>query len=144
VPENKITIYGPKYDGSYILEMLAADGRAFTLAVPAAEADVLRYFQEQMPLGLTLPDETAGASKDHPAPSSYRLDGSFTVKEGPEGKLSLFYEAGPGPMVFINLRAVMEIESVRALAKALNRMGAGVSIDFSYSPAAKFGYGPSD
>ena len=71
----------------------------------------------------------------------YRLDGRFTVKEGAEGQLSLLFEAGlRGPMVILQLPA-MEIEEARKIAKALTPV-AEVVVDFSYSPAAKLGYGP--
>jgi hypothetical protein len=43
--ENKISIYGPK-----------ADGTALAISVPAGETRVLKYFQERMPHGLFVPD----------------------------------------------------------------------------------------
>jgi hypothetical protein len=71
----------------------------------------------------------------------YRLDGSFTVKEGAEGQLSLEFEAGPGPIVILKLPASMEIEKAREIAKTLTPV-AEVVMDFSYWPAAKLGFGP--
>jgi hypothetical protein len=71
----------------------------------------------------------------------FRLNGRFTVKEGAEGQLSLVFEAGPGPMVILELPASMEIEKAREIAKALTPV-AEVVVDFSYSPAAKLGFGP--
>jgi hypothetical protein len=71
----------------------------------------------------------------------YRLDGRFTVKEGAEGQLSLEFEAGPGPIVILELPASMEIEEARRIASALAPV-AEVVVDFNYSPAAKLGYGP--
>ena len=54
--QDRITIYGPKDDGSYILELRMADGEAVAIAVPASEARVLKYFQARMPYGLVVKD----------------------------------------------------------------------------------------
>ena len=43
-------IYGPKRDGTYIVEFKTADGEALAISVPAGETRVLKYFQERMPL----------------------------------------------------------------------------------------------
>jgi hypothetical protein len=53
---NRIMIYGPKTDGSYIVEFRIADGEALAISVPASETPVLKYFQERMPYGLFVPD----------------------------------------------------------------------------------------
>jgi hypothetical protein len=73
-------------------------------------------------------------------PPIYRLTGRFTVKEGAEGPSSLEFEAGPGPRVILELPA-MEIEKAQEIARALTPV-AEVVVDFSYSPAAKLGFGP--
>jgi hypothetical protein len=52
---NRIMIYGPKRDGSYIVEFKTADGEALPISVPAGETRVLKYFQERMPYGLFVP-----------------------------------------------------------------------------------------
>jgi hypothetical protein len=44
-------IYGPKNDGSYLVEFRIADGEALVISVPAGETRVLKYFQERMPTG---------------------------------------------------------------------------------------------
>jgi hypothetical protein len=49
-------IYGPKPDGTYIVEFKMADGEALAISVPATETRVLKYFQERMPYGLSVPD----------------------------------------------------------------------------------------
>jgi hypothetical protein len=49
-------IYGPKPDGTYVIEFKMADGEALAISVPASEVRVLKYFQERMPYGLFVPD----------------------------------------------------------------------------------------
>jgi hypothetical protein len=53
---NRIMIYGPKPDGTYIVEFRIANGEALAISVPAGETRVLKYFQERMPYGLFVPD----------------------------------------------------------------------------------------
>src|SRR6266480_3157529 len=48
--KNRIMIYGPKNDGTYIIEFKTAAGEALAISVPAGETRVLKYFQERMPL----------------------------------------------------------------------------------------------
>jgi hypothetical protein len=43
--KNRITIYGPKNDGT-----------SLAISVPAGETRVLKHFQERMPYGLFVPD----------------------------------------------------------------------------------------
>ena len=54
--QNRIMIYGPKPDGTYIVEFKTADGEALAISVPAGETPVLKYFQERMPYGLFVPE----------------------------------------------------------------------------------------
>jgi hypothetical protein len=56
---NRIMIYGPKRDGTYVVEFKTADGEALAISVPAGETRVLKYFQERMPYGLFVPDVSA-------------------------------------------------------------------------------------
>jgi hypothetical protein len=49
-------IYGPKPDGTYVVEFKIADGEALAISVPARETRVLKYFQERMPYGLFVPE----------------------------------------------------------------------------------------
>jgi hypothetical protein len=49
-------IYGPKNDGTYIVEFKTADGEALAISVPRGETRVLKHFQERMPYGLFVPD----------------------------------------------------------------------------------------
>jgi hypothetical protein len=54
--KNRITIYGPKPDGTYIVEFKTADDDSLAISVPASETRVLKYFQKRMPYGLFVPD----------------------------------------------------------------------------------------
>jgi hypothetical protein len=54
--KNRIMIYGPKNDGTYIIEFKAAAGEALAISVPAGETRVLKHFQARMPHGLFVPD----------------------------------------------------------------------------------------
>jgi hypothetical protein len=74
----------------------------------------------------------------------WNLTGRFTVKDGAtEDQFSLHYEAGPGPMVILQLWPGITKPEAEELARALHRDTSGVVVDFSYSPAAKLGFGPS-
>src|SRR5215831_172112 len=55
--QDKITIHGPKIDGTYIVEFKTADGVALAFSVPKGGGTaVLEYFQDKMPYGLAVPD----------------------------------------------------------------------------------------
>jgi len=54
--KNRIMIYGPKGDGTYIVEFRTAAGEALAISIPRSEASVIRHFQERMPYGLFVPD----------------------------------------------------------------------------------------
>ena len=55
--QDKITIYGPKTDGTYIVEFKTADGVALAFSVPKGGGTaVLEYFQDKIPYGLAVPD----------------------------------------------------------------------------------------
>jgi hypothetical protein len=47
--QNRIMIYGPKPDGSYIVEFRTAAGEALAISIPRTETAVIRHFQERMP-----------------------------------------------------------------------------------------------
>ena len=49
---NRIMIYGPRNDGTYIVEFKTADGEALAINVPVGETRVLKHFQERMPHGM--------------------------------------------------------------------------------------------
>ncbi len=44
--KNRIMIYGPKNDGTYIVEFRTAAGEALAISIPRTEASVVRYFPE--------------------------------------------------------------------------------------------------
>lgn len=48
--QDKVTIYGPKGDGTYVVEFKTAAGETLAISVPRGETRVLKYFQERMPL----------------------------------------------------------------------------------------------
>jgi hypothetical protein len=54
--KNRIKIYGPKPDGTYVVEFRTAAGEALAISIPASETRVIRHFQERMPSGLFVPD----------------------------------------------------------------------------------------
>jgi hypothetical protein len=47
--KNRIMIFGPKTDGTYIIEFRTAAGEALAISIPRTETAVVRYFQERMP-----------------------------------------------------------------------------------------------
>src|SRR5262249_33381409 len=49
---NRIMIYGPKTDGTDVVEFRTAAGEALAISIPRTEASVVRHFQERMPYGL--------------------------------------------------------------------------------------------
>ena len=49
-------IYGPKVDGTYVVEFKSAAGQAMAISIPRTEAAVVRHFQERMPYGLFVPE----------------------------------------------------------------------------------------
>ena len=55
--QDRIMIYGPKDDGTYIVEFRTAAGEALAISIPRTEAAVVRHFQERMPYGLFVPDD---------------------------------------------------------------------------------------
>jgi hypothetical protein len=54
--KNRIMIYGPKTDGTYVIEFRTTAGEALAISIPRTEAGVVRHFQERMPHGLFVPD----------------------------------------------------------------------------------------
>jgi hypothetical protein len=57
--QDKVTIYGPKADGTYIVEFKTAVGEPLAISVPESEAAVLKHFQARMPCGLVVQDVNA-------------------------------------------------------------------------------------
>jgi hypothetical protein len=59
--KNRIMIYGPKDDGTYVVEFMTTEGNVLAISIPRTEAHVIRHFQERMPYGLFVPDCTGVA-----------------------------------------------------------------------------------
>jgi hypothetical protein len=49
-------IYGPKTDGTCIVEFSTAEGDSWRTSIPRTETAMIRHFQERMPYGLLVPD----------------------------------------------------------------------------------------
>jgi len=56
VGKNRIMIFGPKDDGTYVVEFRTAKGETLGISIPGSEAAVIRHFQERTPYGLFVPD----------------------------------------------------------------------------------------
>jgi hypothetical protein len=54
--QDRIMIYGPKDDGTYVVEFRMATGESLAISIPRAEAAVIKHFQARMPYGLVVPD----------------------------------------------------------------------------------------
>jgi hypothetical protein len=61
IGKNRIMIYGPKDDSTYVIEFRTAEGETLAISIPRTEVAVVRHFQERMPYGLFVPDVDAGA-----------------------------------------------------------------------------------
>jgi hypothetical protein len=59
VGKNRIMIFSPKSDGTYLVEFMTAEGEALAISLPRTEAAVIRHFQAKMPYGLVVPDVEA-------------------------------------------------------------------------------------
>jgi hypothetical protein len=45
--KNRIMIYGPKDDGTYVVEFRTREGDVLAISIPRTEAHVVRHFQER-------------------------------------------------------------------------------------------------
>jgi hypothetical protein len=54
--KNRIMIFGPKDDGTCVVEFKTARGESLAISVPRTEAAVIGHFQERMPYGLFVPN----------------------------------------------------------------------------------------
>jgi FAD/FMN-containing dehydrogenase len=45
VGKNRIMIFGPKSDGTYVIEFRTAAGEPLAISIPGTEAAVIRHFQ---------------------------------------------------------------------------------------------------
>jgi hypothetical protein len=51
----RIMVYGPKEDGTYVVEFRTDAGQVLALSIPSTETEVIRRFKERMPYGLVVP-----------------------------------------------------------------------------------------
>jgi hypothetical protein len=49
--KSRIMIFGPKDDGTYVVEFRTAEGEALAISTPHSETAVIRHFQERMRYG---------------------------------------------------------------------------------------------
>ena len=54
--KNRIMIFGPKDDGTYVVEFRTAEGDVLAISIPRTETCVIRHFQERMPYGRFVPE----------------------------------------------------------------------------------------
>jgi hypothetical protein len=54
--KNRIMIFGPKTDGTYVIEFGTAAGETLAISIPRGETAVIKHFQARMPYGLFVPD----------------------------------------------------------------------------------------
>jgi hypothetical protein len=54
--KNRIMIFGPKADGTYVVEFMTSKGETLVISVPRGETAVLEHFRARMPYGLFVPD----------------------------------------------------------------------------------------
>jgi hypothetical protein len=47
--KNRIMIFGPKADGTYVVEFRTAEGESLAMSIPRTETAVIRHFQEECP-----------------------------------------------------------------------------------------------
>jgi hypothetical protein len=52
-------IFGPKNDGTYVVEFRTSEGDVLAISIPRTETAVIRHFQERVPYGLFVPDVNA-------------------------------------------------------------------------------------
>jgi hypothetical protein len=57
--KNRIMIFGPETDGTYVVEFRTSEGDVLAISIPRTETAVIRHFQERMPYGLFVPDVNA-------------------------------------------------------------------------------------
>jgi hypothetical protein len=57
--KNRIMIFGPKGDGTYVVEFRTADGDVLSISIPRSDTAVIKHFQERMPHGLFIPENAS-------------------------------------------------------------------------------------
>jgi hypothetical protein len=54
--KNRIMIFSPKDDGTYVVEFRTAVGEVLAISISRTETHVIRHFQECMPYGPFVPE----------------------------------------------------------------------------------------
>jgi hypothetical protein len=59
--KNRIMIFGPHADGSFVVEFRTSNGETLAISIPRTPetTPVIRHFQELMPYGLFVPEPGA-------------------------------------------------------------------------------------
>ena len=47
--KNRIMIFGPKTDGTYVVEFRTAEGKSLEISIPRTETAVIRHFRSECP-----------------------------------------------------------------------------------------------
>ena len=55
IGKNRIIIYGPKDDGTYVVEFMTSDGDVLSISIREPRRMLIRHFQERTPYGLFVP-----------------------------------------------------------------------------------------
>jgi hypothetical protein len=56
VGKNRIMIFGPKDDGTHVVEFRTAAGEVLAISIPRTKTAVIEHFQKRMPYGLFVPE----------------------------------------------------------------------------------------
>jgi hypothetical protein len=54
--KNRIIIFAPRGDGTYVVEFRTAAGETLAISIPQNETAAIEHFQKQMPYGLFVPE----------------------------------------------------------------------------------------
>jgi hypothetical protein len=57
IGKNRIMIFGPKEDGTYVVEFRTSAGDVLAISIPRGETGVIKHFQERMPHELFVLDD---------------------------------------------------------------------------------------
>jgi hypothetical protein len=60
IGKNRIMIFSPKPNGTYVVEFRTAARETLAISVPVGETRVLEHFQARMPYGLFVPEIPQG------------------------------------------------------------------------------------
>jgi hypothetical protein len=81
--ENRIMIYGPKNDGTYIVEFKTADGEALAISVPRGETRVLTALGEEQESGCAGPEARRGGRLGQMSRRKSEITGHMNERDFP-------------------------------------------------------------